>query len=62
MKVLKTFVSLADLSVYHPGDEYPKAGATPAPETVRQLIADGMIAAAPEKAAEEKPKRTRKGG
>jgi len=62
MKVLRTFVSPADLTIYHPGDEYPRAGANPAPDTVQRLAADGLIAEdKPEEKTEPKPKRSRKG-
>lgn len=43
MKVLRTFVEPGDLSIYRQGDQYPRAGYTPAPEVLARLTADGMI-------------------
>lgn len=41
MKALKTFID-ADLTIYHPGDAYPREG-EPDPGRVERLRADGLI-------------------
>lgn len=56
MKALRTFVTTADLlHTYRQGEDFPRAGITPAPEVVRALVADGLIEQDKPEPEEDKP-------
>lgn len=43
MKVVRSFVEPGTLSVYRPGDSWPRPGVEPAPGVLERLRADGLI-------------------